>query len=164
MLSRYDVTIVTMLSQNKLGNIELGNTVTVSFLQYTGIRSAWVRVRLGSARGSIWLGTVRYNGFFSARLEAELSWLKAWLSVARWFVRLNSGIRPARTIGLKDWLHTRLQARGSVGTRLGIRFGAQIDTSTRGSARCSTRVGVQIDLIWRRSSGLEARPSSVIEF
>ena len=66
------------LSQNKIGNL----TVTVSFLQDSGLGSAWVRV--GLAQPETRYGSVRLGTLCFAWLDSKLSCLgsklgSAWL-------------------------------------------------------------------------------------
>ena len=105
----------------------------------------WVSTQLclGSFRlvsDQFWprFGWFRFDSRGMARLISKLSssWLEAWFGEARELVRLNSGIRPART-------------------RFEARFLAQLCSKLVSASRLGDRFGVwQLGLIRRLSSGL----------
>ena len=109
--------------------------------------SAWIGIRLNSARGPIRLGSVRLSGVGSTRLEAELI-------LARCLARRSSRIGSAKLRYRSGPAQTK--TRGSIlGSAL---FEARICIWARGSALCSTLSSALLNSKTPRRIRSSARP------
>ena len=124
-------------SSARLGSVE--GSVLVAWLEAnsispdqlgSGLGSAWLGIRRGSARGSIRFGSVvRLLGAGSAQLDAGLVLARGLARRSSSIGSAMSGVTPARTkveARHSAQLCSKLGSASRLGDRLGVRLGVQL--------------------------------------